>query len=71
MSAAGSAAASGVILGLAGVLLAQQFAFLALSTVISTLEYLVVAALVGGVVCGAIGWTLGRGRSRDKAAAPN
>ncbi len=71
MSTAGSAAGSGVILGLAGVLLAQQFAFLALSTVVSTIEYLVVGALVGGVACGAIGWTLGRHPSRDEATGSN
>lgn len=71
MTAAGSAAGSGVVLGIVGVLLAQQFAYLELDSIPMTIEWLVVAAVVGGVVCGIVGWGLGRRHLRAaREAAP-
>ncbi len=60
MSATGSGAASGVVLGLVLVLLAQQLGFLGLSDLVRAIEYLVVAAVIGGILFAAIGWALGR-----------
>jgi hypothetical protein len=60
MSATGSGAAAGVVLGLVLVLLAQQLGFLGLSDLVHAVEYLVIGAVVGGILFGVIGWALGR-----------
>jgi NhaP-type Na+/H+ or K+/H+ antiporter len=60
MSAASRAAGSGVVLGIIAVLLAQQFGYIELSNIGPTVLYLVVGAIVGGVVFGLLGWILGR-----------
>jgi hypothetical protein len=68
MSATGSGAAAGVVLGLALVLLAQQLGFLGLSDLVRSIEYLVVAAVVLGILGAVLGWALGR---RYLARHPN
>ncbi len=60
MSATGSGAAAGVVLGLCLVLLAQQLGYLGLSDLVRGIEYLVVGAVVGGILFALIGWALGR-----------
>jgi len=60
MSAASYGAESGAVIGIAFVLLAQQFGYLALDTLLGAIEYLVIAAIVGGVLFGLLGWALGR-----------
>jgi hypothetical protein len=60
MSATGSGAAAGVVLGLVLVLLAQQFGLAGLSDLVHAIEYLVIGAVVGGIFFGIIGWALGR-----------
>lgn len=60
MSATGSGAAAGVVLGLCLVLLAQQLGYLGLSDLVRGIEYLVVGAVIGGILFAIIGWALGR-----------
>jgi hypothetical protein len=60
VSAASSGAASGVVLGIVVVVLAQQLGFLSLSDLVPAIEYLVIGAVIGGVLFGIIGWGLGR-----------
>lgn len=60
MSATGSGAAAGVVLGIVLVLLAQQLGFLGLSDLVRAIEYLVIAAVIGGVLFAAFGWAMGR-----------
>jgi len=60
VSAAGSGAGCGVVLGIVFVLLAQQFGVLSLSALLSGLEYLIIGAVIGGVVGALIGWGLGK-----------
>ncbi len=59
MSATSYAAESGVVLGVAFVLLAQQLGYLGLSDLVHAIEYLVIGGVVGGVLFGLIGWLLG------------
>lgn len=60
MSAASHGAASGVVLGIVIVIFLQQIAYLALSDLVPSLEYLVIGGVIGGGFGGAIGWGLGR-----------
>ncbi len=60
MSATGSGAGCGVVLGLVLVLLAAQWSLITLSQLVPTIEYLVVAAVIGGLIGALIGWALGR-----------
>jgi hypothetical protein len=60
MSAASSAAESGAVVGIAFILLAQQFGYLALADLLTGIEYLIIGAVVGGVLFGLLGWYLGR-----------
>jgi hypothetical protein len=60
VSATGSGAAAGVVLGIAGVLLAQQLGFLGLSDLTRGIVYLVIAAVVGGILFALFGWAMGR-----------
>lgn len=60
MSAASHAAGSGVVIGLVAVLLAQQFGYIELSNFGPSITYLVVGAVVGGILFGLIGWLIGR-----------
>lgn len=60
MSATGSGAGCGVVLGIVLVLLAQQFGILSLSALATGIEYLVIGAIVGGVLGAVIGWGLGK-----------
>ncbi len=60
MSAASHGAACGVVLGIVFVLLAQEFGYLDLTDLVSTLIYLVIAIVVGAVLFGLIGMALGR-----------
>ena len=52
MSAASSAAPSGVVLGIVLVFLLQQFGWLPLSSLLPSLIDFVIAAVVGGVIFG-------------------
>ena len=70
MSAASYAAESGVVLGIAFVLLAQQFGYLALDHLVIGIEYLVIGGVVGGVLFGLVGWGLGR-RYRQNHPPPS
>jgi hypothetical protein len=60
VSATGSGAAAGVVLGIVLVLLAQQLGFLGLSDLVPAIEYLVIAAIVGGLLFAMFGWAMGR-----------
>ncbi len=60
MSAASHGAACGVVLGIVGVIFLQQASYLSLSDLLPAVKYLAIGAVVGGVVCGVIGWLLGR-----------
>jgi hypothetical protein len=60
VSAGSSGAASGVVLGIVVVLLGQQLGFLSLSDLVPALEYLVIGAVIGGILFGLVGWGLGR-----------
>ena len=60
MSATGSGAAAGVVLGVCIVLLAQQLGLLGLSALLTAILYIVVAGVIGGVLFAAVGWALGR-----------
>ncbi len=59
MSAGGSAAGSGLVVGLCLVFLGQQFGFLDLSSLVTGLIYLIVFAVVFAVVFGLVGVWLG------------
>lgn len=72
MSATGSGAAAGVVLGLVLVLLAQQLGFLGLSDLDRAILYLVVGAVVGGVLFAMFGWAMGRRYlARHPSAGPS
>jgi len=60
MSAASHGAGCGVVLGIVIVILLQQVSYLDLSGLVSSIEYLLVGAVIGGVLGGLIGWVLGR-----------
>ena len=60
MSAGGQGAGAGVVIGICAVLLGQQLALFSLSDLVPAIEYLVVGAIIGGVLFGLIGWGLGR-----------
>jgi hypothetical protein len=60
VSAASSGAAAGVVLGIVLVLLAQQLGFLGLSDLLPAIEDILIAAVIGGILFGLIGWALGK-----------
>jgi hypothetical protein len=60
VSATSHGAGCGAVLGIAIVLLLQQFDYLDLTVLASALLYLVIAIVVGGVVGGVVGWALGK-----------
>ena len=66
MSAPSSAAASGAILGIVLVFLAQQFGMLALTSILTSVLYFAVAAIVGGILFG----VPARSAARRKAPSP-
>lgn len=68
MSAGGSAAGSGLVVGLCLVLLGQQFGFLDLSNLVTGLIYLIVFAVVFAVVFGLLGVWLGARYLRKHAS---
>jgi positive regulator of sigma E activity len=59
MSAGGSAAGSGLVVGLCLVFLGQQFGFFDLSNLVTGVIYLVVFAVVFAVIFGLVGVWLG------------
>jgi NhaP-type Na+/H+ or K+/H+ antiporter len=63
-----SGAASGAILFVVVVLLGQQFGYVDLSGLVTGILYLVIPALVGGVIFGVLGGILAR-RARRKLLA--
>jgi ABC-type Fe3+ transport system permease subunit len=65
MSATSQAAGSGAVIGIALVFLLQQFGVLALSDLVTSVVLVVVAAVVGGVICG-----LGARRAGRRPARP-
>jgi hypothetical protein len=69
MSATGSGAGSGAVLGIVLVLLGQQFAVLNLSSLVPGIEDILVGAVIGGLVGAGIGYALGR-RYASKHPAP-
>ncbi len=60
MSATSAGTSSGVVLGIALVLLGQQFGYYSLSDLIPAIEYILIAAVIGGLVGAVIGYALGR-----------
>lgn len=60
MSGTTSGMASGLVIGLAGVLLAQQLGVLELSVLVHAIEYLLAGALIGAVLFGLVGRSLAR-----------
>jgi hypothetical protein len=60
MSATSHGAACGVVLGIVIVIFLQQVAYLVLSDLVPSLEYLIIGAVIGGVLGAGIGWLLGR-----------
>ena len=60
MSAATSAAGSGIVLGAVVVFLAQQLGYLSLSDLTPAVEWLLIFIIAFGVLGGIIGWMLDR-----------
>jgi energy-converting hydrogenase Eha subunit B len=60
VSATGSGAGCGVVLGIVFVLLAQQFGVLSLSALLPAIEYILIGAIIGGLIGALIGWGLGK-----------
>jgi uncharacterized protein (DUF2062 family) len=60
----------GIVLGLVLVLLGQQFGFFDLSDLTPAIEYLIVGAVVFGILGALIGYGLGRRATRRAANAP-
>lgn len=65
MSAMSHGASAGVVIGLVVVLLAQQFGYLDLTNLVSAILYLVIGAVLGGVLFGLMGWGLGKRYARN------
>jgi positive regulator of sigma E activity len=68
MSAGGSAAGSGLVVGLCLVFLGQQFGFFDLSSLVTGVIYLVAFAIVFAVVFGLVGMWLGARYLRKHAS---
>jgi hypothetical protein len=60
MSSTSHGAGCGVVLGIVLVIFLQQIGYLDLSDLVPALEWLIIAAVVGGVIGAGIGWALGR-----------
>lgn len=60
MSATSQGAVSGIVLGIVFILLGQQLGYFDLSDIGTSVEYLVIAMVIGAVIFGVIGWGLGR-----------
>jgi len=71
VSATGSGAAAGVVLGICSVLLAQQLGLLGLSVLLTAILYLVIAGVIGGVIFAGLGWALGRRYLERHPAGPD
>lgn len=69
MSATSHGVAAGVVLGIVFVLLGQQFGYLSLSALSTTILYFVIGIVVGAVVFGLIGMALGRAYLRKHPPA--
>jgi hypothetical protein len=69
VSAGGNAAVSGVVFGLAAVLLGQQLGYVDLGSLVPGVELLIEGAVVFGVVFGILGWIIGRRYARRHPAA--
>ena len=68
MSAVSSAASSGVILGIVIVFLLQQFGYLALTALIPSLLYFIVAAILGGVIFGVAARAAARSARKNRGS---
>jgi hypothetical protein len=53
-------ASSGIVLGIVAVLLAQQFGWIGLSTLLPAIEYLALGLVVGALLGAGIGFALGK-----------
>jgi hypothetical protein len=69
VSATSHGVAAGVVLGIVFVLLGQQFGYLSLSALSTTILYFVIGIVVGAVVFGLIGMALGRAYLRKHPPA--
>jgi ABC-type Fe3+ transport system permease subunit len=70
VSATTHGVACGIVIGICFILLAQQFAYLDLSNLATSLIYLVIAMIIGAVIFGAIGLALGRAYLRRHPSQP-
>ncbi len=70
MGAISRAGASGLILGLVVIFLGQQFGFVDLTNFVGSIEQLLIAAAIGGIVFGLLGIWLGRRARRKISTAP-
>jgi tetrahydromethanopterin S-methyltransferase subunit C len=64
---------SGIVLGIVFVFLGQQLSYFDLSDLVTSVEYLVIAMVIGAVIFGVIGWALGRAylhRHPEEAGPP-
>jgi multisubunit Na+/H+ antiporter MnhB subunit len=60
VSATSHGVGAGIVLGVVFVLLAQQFGYVDLNPLVAALIDILIAAVVGGILFGIIGWALGR-----------
>jgi hypothetical protein len=72
VSATSAGTGCGVVLGIVFVLLAQQFGLLSLSALIPSIEYILIGAVIAGLVGAVIGYALGLryASKHPPAAAP-
>jgi hypothetical protein len=71
VSATTSGAGCGIVLGVVVVLLAQQFGFLTLSALVPALEYLIIGAVVAGILGALYGLQAGRKYRRPISSPPS
>ena len=70
MSAMTRGLGCGIVLGLCLVLLGQQLGFFDLSELTGAIEFLIIGAIVLGILGALVGWGLGRKYSRPASASP-
>jgi ABC-type Fe3+ transport system permease subunit len=70
VSATSHGVACGIVIGICFILLAQQFAYLDLSNLVTSLVYLIIAMIIGAAIFGAIGMALGRAYLRRHPQEP-
>jgi tetrahydromethanopterin S-methyltransferase subunit C len=70
VSATSHGVASGIVIGICFVLLAQQFSYLDLSSLTTAIVDLVIAMVIGAAIFGVIGMALGRAYLRRHPSQP-